>query len=310
MPILRALLLRASRSPWLADRALRTPFTRRAVRRFMPGETLNEALDAAQELAADGRTIILTQLGENLARPEEAEGVRDHYLDACDRIRARGFRAVISIKPTQLGIDFSLERCADHLDRVAERAAASGIGLQVDMEDSSYVDRTLDLYRGLLARHQGIGLALQAYLRRTPDDLASLLPLRPVIRLVKGAYREPPEVAFPSKREVDAAYLRLADQMLAAAANDGATAIFGTHDPAMWRGVIDRAVTLGAAPGRYEIHMLYGIRTADQRELVRQGQTVATLISYGAAWFPWYMRRLAERPANLWFVARNLVGMG
>lgn len=306
MTVARTLLLRASRSHWLAHRVMRRPFARRAVRRFMPGEELEDALGAALDLDREGIGTILTKLGENLESLDEATAVRDHYLEALDQIRARGLPSVVSVKPTQLGLDHSAAACADHLEQLATRADQTGSTLWIDMEDSSYVDRTLDLYRTLKARHERVGLALQAYLRRTPADLESLLPLRPIIRLVKGAYAEPEHVAFPDKRDTDLAFYQLADTMLHAAARSEAHPIFGTHDMVLVRRIVARATQLGVADGRYEIHMLYGVRMKEQRELARAGRTVATLISYGSAWFPWYMRRLAERPANIWFIVRSL----
>jgi proline dehydrogenase len=176
------------------------------------------------------------------------------------------------------------------------------------MEDSSYVDRTLDLFRRLRERHDKVGLCLQSYLRRTPQDLTALLPLKPAIRLVKGAYAEPEHVAFPAKRDVDLAYYELAVRLLESAASGGAFPVFGTHDLSLLSRIITRAQQLGVNDGTYEIHMLYGIKSADQRALVNQGRKLRTLISYGAHWFPWYMRRLAERPANVWFVMKSLVG--
>jgi len=306
MSLARAVLLRASRSAWLADRVMRRRFALRAVRRFMPGEELDDALREATTLAAHGLATVLTKLGENLAAPGDATGVRDHYLAAFDRIAQLGLPSVVSIKPTQLGLDFSFDVCAGHLDALAEKANQTGSRLWIDMEDSSYVDRTLDLYRRVLRIHSRAGLALQAYLHRTPADLKALLPLKPTIRLVKGAYAEPPEVAHPRKADVDTAYQRLADLLLEAARRGEALPIFGTHDPAMVAYVMARAGQLGLSDDSYEIHMLYGIRMAEQRELARAGRTVATLISYGNAWFPWYMRRLAERPANVWFVMKSM----
>lgn len=308
MSIARSALLRLSRSPWLAQNFMRRPFARRAVRKFMPGEELSDALDAAETLRPDRLGTVLTKLGENLTTLAEADEVRDHYLDAFDQIRARGLeRSVVSVKPTQLGLDHSLAACGDHLQQLAAKAEATGSLLWVDMEDSSYVDRTLELYRGLKARHPSVGLALQAYLRRTPADLDALLPLQPIIRLVKGAYAEPPHVAFPAKRDTDLAFFDLAGRLLAASRDGAAHPIFGSHDMLLLRRIIAKARELGVAPGGYEIHMLYGIAMADQRALAREGETVATLISYGSAWFPWYMRRLAERPANVWFVVRSMV---
>lgn len=304
----RSILLRMSRSPWLAERVMGRPFARRAVRRFMPGEELADALDAAARLAQDGLGSVLTQLGENLSSPAEADAVRDHYLDVLGRVAERRLDAHVSVKPTQLGLDYSIDRCADQLETLAGRAETVGTTFWLDMEDSSYVDRTLDLYRRLRTRHERVGLALQAYLRRTAGDLAALLPLRPIVRLVKGAYREPPQVAYPAKRDTDLAFFDLASELLRAAAKGGATPIFGTHDLPLVRRIVEKARSLGVADDGYEIHMLYGIRQEAQRRLAAEGRRVKTLISYGSAWFPWYMRRLAERPANVWFVMRSLLG--
>ncbi len=295
-----------SRSRWLADHLMRRGFALRAVRKFMPGEESADALAAAADLSRFRLGALLTRLGENLAAESEAAEVRDHYLGVLDRIVDRKLDAHVSVKPTQLGLDFSESQCAGHLEELARKARDTGTCLWIDMEDSSYVDRTLALYRELKSRYSGVGLAMQAYLRRTPADLAALLPLRPVIRLVKGAYAEPPRLAFPEKREVDRAYFNLSVTLLEAARKGEATPIFGTHDLKLIREIVARAESLGVGNGRYEIHMLYGIRMGEQKALAAEGRTVKTLISYGREWFPWYMRRLAERPANVWFVVRSL----
>ncbi len=306
--IARSLLLQAANSPWLARQMSQRAFARRAVRRFMPGEALDDALAAAEALAAQKLGTLVTQLGENLTRPEEAVAVRDHYLDGLARIQARRLPTAVSVKPTQLGLDLSQADCRAHVLALAERAEATGTTLWIDMEDSSYVDRTLDLYRALLERHPGGGLAIQAYLRRTPADLEALLPLKPTIRLVKGAYAEPPSLAFAAKRETDLAYYALGRRLLEAAAKGQAKPVFGTHDMVLVERLVEAARELGVPDGGYEIHMLYGIGTDHQQALVRHGRVVRTLISYGHAWFKWYMRRLAERPANVWFVIRSMLG--
>ena len=306
MTIARQVLLRLSKSRWLADRVMTRPFAKRAVKRFMPGEELGDALDAAQALQRDGLGTVLTKLGENLTAQKEADAVRDHYLEVLRQVKRRGLDAHVSVKPTQLGLDFSPAQCADHLETLAQAAADAGTCFWLDMEDSSYVDRTLELYRGLRARHERVGLAMQAYLRRTPQDLESLLPLRPTIRLVKGAYAEAPHVAFPAKRDTDLAYYDLASRLLEAAAARQALPIFGTHDMSLVERIVTKASSLGVANGGYEIHMLYGIRMAEQKALAQRSRVVKTLISYGSSWFPWYMRRLAERPANVWFVAKSM----
>lgn len=306
MSIARQTLLRLSKSRWLAERVMTRPFAKRAVKRFMPGEELEDALTAAQALTADRLGTVLTKLGENLTAESDADAVRDHYLEVFDQVKVRGLPAHVSVKPTQLGLDFSQNRCAEHLETLARAAEATGIYFWLDMEDSSYVDRTLGLYRKLRGKHAKVGVAMQAYLRRTPQDLAALLPIRPTVRLVKGAYAEPAHVAFPAKRDTDFAYYELSSQLLDAAAKAEAFPIFGTHDMTLVERIVAKAKASGVQHDGFEIHMLYGIRMAEQKALAARGQTVKTLISYGSSWFPWYMRRLAERPANVWFVARSM----
>jgi proline dehydrogenase len=307
MTIARNALLRMSKSHWLADRVMTRGFARKAVKKFMPGEELSDALDASEAIARDKLGGVLTKLGENLTAQSEADAVRDHYLDVFDQIKARTLNSHVSVKPTQLGLDFSQSRCAEHLEVLAQKAESTGTYFWLDMEDSSYVDRTLELYRGLRAKHEKVGLAMQAYLRRTPADLSQLLYTRPTIRLVKGAYAEPPHVAFPAKRDVDLAYYDLAVELLNAAVKGQALPIFGTHDMGLIDRLVGKAESIGVPDGGYEVHMLYGIRMAEQRALAARGRTVKTLISYGSSWFPWYMRRLAERPANVWFVVKSML---
>lgn len=306
--MLRTLLLKASQSRWLAHQATQRRFAQRAVRRFMPGEDVTAALDAAQNLAAQGMPTVLTYLGENVEDAAEAHAVGVHYLDVLDRIAARSLPCHLSVKPTQLGLDLGEAICALQLDRLATHARAAGTMVWVDMEGSPYTDVTVRLYRSLRERHDNVGLCLQAYLHRTERDLASLLPMSPSIRLVKGAYREPPSVAFARKRDVDASFLALARRILGPAGlRDGAIQGIATHDPTIIDAVRRHAADTGVPADAYEFQMLYGIRREAQRRLVEAGQRVRVLISYGEAWFPWYMRRLAERPANLLFVMRSLV---
>lgn len=309
MSIARSLLLWGSRNRWLERQARQRAFARRAVRRFMPGEELDAALTAAGDLAASGMGTVLTQLGENLANAAEADAVRDHYVGVLDQIAERDLPALISVKPTQLGLDFDMAGCLARTDTLVERAGRRGHRIWIDMEDSSYVDATLDLFRRLRARHDNVGLCMQTYLRRTPADLEALLPLKPAIRLVKGAYAEPPHHAFPDKRDTDAAYLTLGTTLIEHAARQGGAApVLGTHDASIIRALQERAAAAGLDRRACEIHMLYGIRTAEQERLNREGYALRVLISYGRAWFRWYMRRLAERPANVWFVLRSVAG--
>jgi proline dehydrogenase len=304
----RSILLAAARSQRLNDFALRSSFVKRATRKFMPGERPEDALAAGAAIAATGRGILYTQLGEAITNARAAVAVRDHYLWFFDQIRERRLPAHVSVKPTQLGLDLSLDECERHLLTLAAKAEQTGSALWLDMEDSSYVDRTLDLYVALLRKHPSTGVALQAYLHRTPDDLARLMPLRPTIRLVKGAYDEPKEVAFEKKTDTDRAYYTLASRMLEGARSGACSPVFGTHDLSMIARIADQAEASGLGKEKYQIHMLYGIRDGAQQRLVSQGHIVKTLISYGSAWYRWYMRRLAERPANVLFVVKSIFG--
>jgi proline dehydrogenase len=306
MSIARNILLRTSHSQWLGRQMSRRAFARRAVRRFMPGEQLTDALGAAATLTPSKIGTIITRLGETLTGETNTAAVRDHYLAAFNEIAGRKLPTQISIKPTQLGLDSSVEVCVRELRVLASQAESLGNFLWIDMEDSSYVDRTLDVFEKLRADYANIGLALQSCLFRTPKDLERLMPLKPVIRLVKGAYAEPASVAFPAKRDVDAAFVSLAETMLVAATTGGALPIFGTHDMTIVNRLIAKAAELRVDTKQYGIHMLYGIRSQEQRTLAAAGQSVRCLISYGENWFPWYMRRLAERPANVWFVVKSM----
>ena len=304
----RSILLAAARNTTLNHLALRSRVVKRATMKFMPGETAEDALDAGAKIASTRRGLVFTQLGEAITRAAEADTVRDHYLALFDYIRERALPAQVSVKPTQLGLDLSFDECERRLHALAQKAEATRSALWLDMEDASYVDRTLHLYSSLKISHPHTGIALQAYLYRTPADVERLLPIKPIIRLVKGAYDEPADVAFPKKGDTDKAYEMIAEKMLESARANGCTPVFGTHDTALIGRIAARAESLGVAKGRYEVHMLYGIRDAEQRRLVAEGYTVKTLISYGASWYKWYMRRLAERPANVWFVLRSMAG--
>lgn len=305
MSIARKALLRASKSPWLASQMTQRRFARQAVKRFMPGEKLSDALDAARVMADAGVGTIITRLGETLTGERNTHEVRDHYISALDEIVKRGLPTQLSVKPTQLGLDQSVAECVRQTLPIAERSEAAGALLWIDMEDSSYVDRTLEMYEQIKAKHPKVGVCLQAYLRRTPKDLERLLPLEPAIRLVKGAYAEPAEIAFPDKRDTDAQYVSLGERLLESAKDGHALPVFGTHDMSIVERLIGRATATGVTPGQYDVHMLYGIRASEQRGLAARGHAVRCLISYGNNWFPWYMRRLAERPANVWFVVRS-----
>ena len=283
-------------------------FVRRATRRFMPGETVEEALDAAEFFRPLGIGILLTQLGENLSDLSEAQAVADHYHDLLDKIAARGMDAEISVKPTQLGLDLDRDATLRHFAGLADHAAQRNGLVWLDMEGSAYTDATLELYRSLKETHANTGICLQAYLRRTTADVHALLPLKPAIRLVKGAYDEPAAIAFRRRDEVSAAFQSLCVLMLPYAAKGELRLGMGTHDTALIERVAQHAAGVGIGKDAFEVEMLYGIRQDEQLRLAKEGYRVLALIAYGGAWYAWYMRRLAERPANVWFALRQIFG--
>jgi proline dehydrogenase len=307
MGISRRILLALSENPGLRTRAPRWWFVRKAATRFMPGDTLDDALRAARELHGRGIDVVLTELGENVTEAARAADVMDHYAGALTRIRDSGLNCQLSLKLTQLGLDVDLERCHARVRTIVERADRQGTFVWIDMEQHAYLDRTLTIYRRLLSEFPNTGVCLQAYLYRTKEDLQSLLPLGGGIRLVKGAYREPAHVAYPKKRDVDASFLDLAHQMLAAAGRPGAPRlVFGTHDSQMLDAIARHAERTHVPRNAFEFHLLFGIQRALQIRLADDGYRVRVLISYGDQWFAWYMRRLAERPANVLFAVKAI----
>ena len=306
MALMRSMLLAASQNVWLREHAVNYPFVRRSVSRFMPGETVDSALGAAQSLRAKQIGSVFTHLGENVADQAEAKAVTDHYVDVIRRIHEQKLDAEVSVKLTQLGLDLSKEFCAENLDRIIKAENSAPI-VWVDMEASHYVDATLDIYKQALARHPNVGICLQAYLYRTAKDIADLLSLRPSIRLVKGAYKEPANVAYPKKSDVDENYFVLAKEMLRAkSAGQCIRAAFGTHDVILIHRISEFMAQQGFKSSDFEVQMLYGIQRAEQERLARGGNRSVVLVAYGSYWYPWFVRRLAERPANLWFMLRNV----
>ncbi len=296
-----------STNAWLRDRATKTAFVRRSVSTFMPGERLEDAMAAAKAQEQLGVRTIFTKLGENLTRVEEAEDVTQHYLDVLDAVQAQQLQVQVSVKPTQLGLDLDKELCFRNLQRLVDRAAARGNFVWIDMESSPYVDPTIELFRRTRARSRFVGLALQAYLYRTQKDVEELLPLGSAIRIVKGAYLEPASVAYPKKSDVDENFYTLSCRLLSADAQKaGGLLHIATHDPLLvdrlGRYIDEHRVPASA----YEYAMLYGIQRPLQRRLTEAGKPLRVLIVYGDYWFPWYMRRLAERPANVGFVIKNI----
>jgi proline dehydrogenase len=309
MSVMRKVLLAGSTNVWLRERAMKAAFVRRAVSAFMPGETIEDALRAAQEQKRVGINTILTRLGENITQVEEAEEVTQHYLGVLDKVAAAGLDAQVSVKPTQLGLDQDPALCRRNLDRLLERTAERGNFLWIDMEGSPYVDPTLELYRYGRARSSRIGLAIQAYLFRSEKDIESLVPLGSAVRMVKGAYLEPPDIAYPEKADVDENFFKLCVRMLQPDAIAAHCLLhIATHDVSLQERLTAWIKANNVPASAYEFAMLYGIQRGHQQRLAKEGRRLRVLISYGEFWFPWYMRRLAERPANVWFVAKNLFG--
>ncbi len=304
---MRHLFLWAAKNRWLKERLPRMRFMRRAVRRFMPGETLADALGAAVPLQAAGIGTMYTRLGENLENLAAADEVADHYVASIDQIVAAGIDGEVSVKPTQLGLDHDADACLAHLVRIAEHAAAAGSYLWIDMEGSAYCEATISLYERLRAVQPKTGICLQAYLRRTAADIERLRPLDPAIRLVKGAYDEPASIAYTNRRSVDANFLGLAVRFLLDGRDRPIRLGLGTHDVNLIEQIAEQVAAAGIGHDGFEIEMLYGIREDQQYRLATAGYRVQALIAYGEHWYPWYMRRLAERPANVFFAVRQLL---
>ena len=305
--MMRRVFLWAAKNQWLKERLPRMRFMRRAVRRFMPGETLDDALSAGVPLERLGITTMYTRLGENLDSLAEADAVVDHYHDVIDRIQSSGMKGEISVKPTQLGLDLDADACLAHLVALADHASKTGSYLWIDMEGSAYTESTIVLYERLRAVAPETGICLQAYLRRSAADIQRLLPLDPAIRLVKGAYDEPASIAFRDKSGVDASFAGLAIRFLLDGPGRPIKLGLGTHDVGLIEQIAEQVGQAGIGRDGYEIQMLYGIREDQQKRLLKAGYRVRSLIAYGEHWYPWYMRRLAERPANVWFALRQIL---
>jgi proline dehydrogenase len=304
---MRRVFLWAARNRWLKERLPRFRFMRRAVRRFMPGEALEDALAAALPLQSAGIATMYTRLGENLEHVAEADEVADHYIEVIDKIVAAGINGEVSVKPTQLGMDLDPELCLAHLVRIARHAATAGTYLWIDMEGSAYCEATITLYERLRAVEPKTGICLQAYLKRTAADFERLRPLDPAIRLVKGAYDEPESIAYRDRRQIDANFVGLSVAFLLDARGRPVRLGLGTHDVALIEQIAAQVHAAGIGRDAFEVEMLFGVRTDEQFRLAKAGYRVQTLIAYGEHWYPWYMRRLAERPANVWFVMRQML---
>ncbi len=303
MSVARTVLLKVSDNQWLRENGTRVPFIRRAVSKFMPGESFDDMLAAAKATATEGIGAVFTRLGENVKDLGEADGVARHYLDVIDRIRAIKLDCEPSIKLTQLGLDIDRELAYGHLRDLAAKCQATGNYLWIDMEQSPYVDVTLTMTKRLREEFPRIGVCLQAYLFRSREDLEDITSRGIGVRLVKGAYNEPPTVAHQKKKDVDAAYARCLEILMAGPGYP----MVGSHDPAMVQRAHELAAQHSRSADSWEVQMLYGIRPDEQRRLAAAGTRVRAYVPYGIDWYAYFMRRLAERPANVRFFLRSLV---
>jgi proline dehydrogenase len=313
--MLQKLFLALSNARWAQAAITRMPISRQMARRFVAGETIEQAIAAVGFLHTRGLTATLDFLGESIATTTEAQRAADEYLLALDRIADSRARANVSLKLTQFGLELDQASCTSNVRRVVERAMQSGNFVRVDMEGTPHTDRTLAMVRELRREFDCIGVVLQAYLYRTKTDLVALADAGTRIRLCKGAYQEPPDKAFPSKREVDENYVALAKLLLdrsanASAGNDGRIpplAALATHDERMIAASTSYAAQRAIPREQFEFQMLYGVRRELQERLVKEGFAVRVYVPYGTSWYPYFMRRLAERPANVWFFLRSLL---
>lgn len=281
----------------------KSKLTRGVVDRFVAGSGLDDAIKAIEDLNSRKIGGILDLLGEGVTNADGADAAANEYLTSIKRIQETGIDTTVSVKLTQLGLAFDKGACIDHLRVLAAEAEAAGTMVEIDMEQSEYVFDTLDVYRLLQADFPGLRLAIQAYLRRTPVDLQTMAPLKPKVRLVKGAYAEPDQLAFQKRKEIDAQYRFLIDWLF----ERGTDPAIATHDHRLIDYARSAAERHGASD-RWEVQMLYGIRRDLQDRLAQSGCRVRVYVPFGSAWYPYLMRRLAERPANLGFFARSVAG--
>lgn len=316
--MLRALIIYLSQAAWAKNLVTHWAFAWRAASRFVAGERLEEAIAAVKVLNARGIDVTLDRLGEHTTNPAEARQATDAILEIFDAIAESGVRASVSIKLTQIGLALDRKLCAENLERIVSYAASLGNFVRIDMEDSPWVDATLDLYCEMRAQHQldNTGVVIQSYLYRSSLDVERILSVDGRIRLCKGAYNEPPEVAFPQKADVDKNYDALGRQLIDGALRAGAPEVsadgkfppipaFATHDPERIAFARSYAEQIGLPKRALEFQMLYGIRRELQDSLVADGYPVRVYVPFGTQWYPYFMRRLAERPANLWFFVSN-----
>jgi proline dehydrogenase len=317
--MLRSFLISLSKAAWAQRLVTGWKFAWRAAGRFVAGSTIQEAILVVKELNAKGINVSLDHLGESTTTPEEANRATNDILELLDQIERAGVRANVSVKLTQVGLALDEQLCSRNLERILTRAGQYGNFVRIDMEESPYTEQTIQQYGMMYAKgKQQTGLVIQAYLFRSEEDLKKLLKERTRIRLVKGAYMEPPERAFPKKHDMDANFDHLAQEMIDCAVAAGSPCLsangrippipaFGTHDPNRIQFAKDYATRLSLPKQAMEFQMLYGIRRDLQSQCVREGYPLRVYVPYGTRWYPYFMRRLAERPANMWFFISNFL---
>ena len=303
--MLRRALIAASANTFLEHQATTRSLTRRIAHQFIAGETLDDGIAAVRAAAAEGKTATLDFLGEAVRSPADARAAQQTILDALARIVDEALPSGVSIKPTQMGVASDPDLARELVGGIAEAAAVAGAHVNIDMEGSEFTEATVVLCERLRADgHANVGCALQAYLRRNQRDVERLTAAGASIRLIKGAYDEPPDIAFQRRREVDESFARSADWLLA----NGHYPRIATHDEALIERVKRTAIRLGLSPDDFEFQMLHGVRRELQQRLVTAGWRLRIYIPFGVQWYPYFMRRLAERPANLAFFLRALAG--
>ncbi|MBZ5634138.1 MAG: proline dehydrogenase family protein [Acidobacteriia bacterium] len=301
--MMRGAFLFLSRQPALRRWMEAWPPSHKVTRRFVAGDTLEEALAVCARLQGERVFSTLDHLGENVRTIEEAAASCDAYVSALEQIAARGLSSTIAIKLTQFGLDLSAQACLENVRRLEAKAKTAGSRVEIDMESSAYTERTLALAIQAGSECGCVRVCVQAYLHRSAGDIERLNVAAVPVRLVKGAYREPPSVAFPRKQDVDANYVALMKNLL----DHGVYPAIATHDEKLIQEAIEYVQGRGIRQDSFEFQMLYGIRRDLQRRLIEQGYRLRLYIPYGTDWYPYFMRRLAERPANLWFVLKNLL---
>jgi len=305
----RSILLYLSQAQWAKNLATRSPLAWRVAGRFIAGETINDAITTAQQLNAKGMHVTLDYLGEHVSKASEAVEARDRILELLEKIHETGIDATVSIKLSQIGMHIDHELMRQNAAALLQCAQKYNNRIRLDMEESSTVDTTLDLYHTLRFQQgfENVGVVIQSYLYRSPEDVQRLIEEGASVRLCKGAYKEPPEVAYPDKADTDAGFVKLTQMMLSEEARQNGVYLgVATHDEKMVQAAVDYVTDQQIPSNAFEFQMLFGIRRDMQEALVDQGYQVRVYVPFGTAWYPYFVRRLAERPANLWFFISNL----